>query len=342
MGSMRAYAFQDRPGLDSLGMTERPEPRPGHGEVLVAVRAVSLNYRDLTTALGSFTGGQVPLGVVPASDGCGEVVAVGPGVTRLSPGDRVVAAFMPGWIDGDLTAEKQATAMGAGTADGMLAERVVLPEPALVRLPPHLSFEEGATLPCAGVTAWYALFEGATVRPGTTVLLLGTGGVSVFSLQFAKLAGARVIITSSSDDKLERARALGADLTVNYREHPDWEQRVVALTDGRGADHAVEVGGPGTLNRTLKALRFGGSMSLMGVLTGLSDQVETALILRKNIRIQGTFVGSVAMLERMCRAIAASGMRPVIDRVFGFDQARDAYALMRSGGHFGKIVVRVS
>lgn len=223
----------------------------------------------------------------------------------------------------------------------MLAQRVVLPATGLVALPDHLSFEEGATLPCAGVTAWYALFVGGSVGPGDTVLLLGTGGVSIFALQFAKMAGARVIITSSDDSKLERARSLGADHTINYRADPEWQSTVLDLTDGVGADHAVEVGGPGTLNKTLEAVRVGGSISLMGVLTGLSDTVATALILEKNIKIQGAYVGSVAMFETMNRAIALNGLKPVIDRVFDFSDATSALQYLKSGRHFGKVVVSV-
>lgn len=339
---MRAYQIADRPGLDAVMPSERQEPTPAAEEVVVEVKAVSLNYRDLLVAKGTYANGVKPVGLVPASDGAGRIVAVGDRVSRWKVGDRIAAAFMPGWLNGDLTAEKQASALGGGSVDGMLAERVVLPEHAVVRLPDHLSYEEGATLPCAALTAWYALFEGAVTRPGTEVLLLGTGGVSIFALQFAKIAGARVIITSSSDEKLERARSLGADATINYRLHQEWQTEVLSLTDGIGADHAVEVGGPGTLNRTLAALRFGGSMSLMGVLTGLQDEIDTGTILRKNIRIQGTYVGSIAMFERVMKAISVSKMKPVIDRIFPFEETREAYRYLESGAHFGKVVIKIS
>lgn len=339
---MRVWTLQDAAGFDALVPGERPEPRPGPGEAVVAVRAVSLNFRDLLVATGRYAGGAKPIGRVPVSDGAGEVVAVGPGVTRVKQGDRVAAAFMPGWLDGPLTPEKQASSLGGAGADGMLAEQVVLPADALVPIPAQLSFEEAATLPCAGVTAWYALFEGAALRPGETVLLLGTGGVSIFALQLSKLAGARVIMTTSSPAKIERVRALGADEVIDSRAVPEWQERVLALTGGRGADLAVEVGGPGTLNRTLQAVRFGGHISLMGVLSGLGDRVDTGAILHKNIRIQGTYVGSVAMFQRFVAAVAQSGLRPVIDRVFAFEDARAAYAYLDSGAHLGKVVIRVA
>lgn len=337
---MKAYEIVSGDGIDAIAIVDRRAPVPGPGEVAIDVKACALNFRDLLVIAGTYSAGAKTTGVVPLSDGAGIVAAVGPGVTRFVPGDRVAGAFMPGWRDGDLSAEIQAGSLG-GLVDGMLAERVVLPATGVVKLPGHLTFEEAATLPCAGVTAWYALFVGGRVAPGDVVLLLGTGGVSIFALQFAKLAGARVVITSSDDAKLARARSLGADFTINYRTHPEWQRKVLEITGGRGVDHAVEVGGPGTLNKTLEAVRFGGSIALMGVLTGLSDAVATGLILHKNIKIQGTYVGTVAMFEAMNRAIDAHKMRPVIDRAFPFEQAPDALRLLESGGHFGKIVVAV-
>ena len=237
-----------------------------------------------------------------------------------------------------MTPEVQAGALG-GSVDGVLAEQVALPATGVVKIPDHLSFEEAATLPCAGVTAWYAQFVGGRVVPGDTVLLLGTGGVSIFALQFAKMAGARVIITSSSDEKLERAKALGADHTINYRNHAEWQKVVLDLTEGKGADHAVEVGGPNTLNKTLEAVRVGGSISLMGVLTGFTASISTVLILHKNIKIQGTYVGSVSMFEAMNRAITQNKMKPIIDQVFPFQEAKDALKYLKSGNHFGKVVI---
>ncbi len=335
---VKAYEITAGTDIDAIAVVDRPAPTPGPGDVAIDVKACSLNYRDILVISGTYAVGDKVTGVVPLSDGAGVVSAVGAGVTRFKVGDRVAAAFMPGWLDGPLTAELQVGSLG-GAVDGMLAEQVVLPASGVVHIPDHLSFEEASTLPCAGVTAWYAQFVGADIGPGDTVLLLGTGGVSIFALQFAKLAGARVIITSSDDAKLERARALGADHVINYRSNPEWQQEVLALTDGRGVDHAVEVGGPGTLNKTLEAVRFGGSISLMGVLTGLADAVATGLILHKNIKIQGTYVGSVAMFEAMNRAIDLHKMKPVVDRVFPFDKAVDALRLLKAGGHFGKIVV---
>jgi NADPH:quinone reductase-like Zn-dependent oxidoreductase len=339
---MRAYVLEDRPGLEALSLIERPDPTPGPGQALIGVKAVALNYRDLLVVRGTYADGALPLGSIPVSDGAGEVIAVGKGVTRVRPGDRVAATFMPGWISGPLTPSKQATSLGGGGVDGMLAERVVLDAEALVVIPPSLSFEEAATLPCAGVTAWYALFVGGAVQPGHDVLLLGTGGVSIFALQFAKAAGARVILTSSSAAKLEYARSLGADVLINYTTTPEWDVEVLSATKGLGVDHAVEVGGPGTLNRTLNALKFGGSMSLMGVLTGLSDQVNTGAILHKNIRIQGTYVGSREMFETMVAAITVNRLSPVIDQVFPFIAAPAAYAHLEAGRHFGKVVIRVA
>jgi NADPH:quinone reductase-like Zn-dependent oxidoreductase len=335
---MRAYEITEGGDLSSIALVERPEPVAGPNEVVIDVKACSLNYRDVLTIRGTYSGADKKTGVVPLSDGAGTVSAVGAGVTGLKMGDRVAGAFMPTWIDGPLTADKQRGSLG-GEVDGMLAERVVLPATGVVKLPEHLSFAEAATLPCAGVTAWYGQFIGGQVRPGRTVLLLGTGGVSIFALQFAKLAGAEVIITSSDDAKLERASQLGADHLINYRASPEWQHEVLALTNGTGADHAVEVGGPGTLNRTLAAVRFGGSISLMGTLTGLTDNIATSLILLKNIRVQGTYVGSVAMFEDMNRAIALHRVRPVIDRTFAFAEATEALRHLESGRHFGKVVI---
>lgn len=264
------------------------------------------------------------------------VEAVGTGVVGWASGDRVVIGFMPGWVEGPFSAAKQASSLGGERVDGVLAERIAAPASALVRLPDRISFEKAATLPCAGVTAWAALFERRGVQPGETVLLLGTGGVSIFALQLAKAAGARVIITSSSDAKLDRARALGADETINYRRIPDWDAEVLALTEGLGADLAVDIGGPDTLNSTLRAVRHGGRISLMGVLTGFAGQIDTAAILRKRITLQGIYVGSVEMLAGLVR----TGVQPVIDRVFPFEEAEAAYSALEAAGHFGKLVVR--
>lgn len=337
---MKAYQIVAGSDSSAIEVVDRPTPAPGRGEVRVDVKACSLNFRDTLVIGGTYSGTAKKLGVVPLSDGAGVVSAIGEGVSGVAVGDRVASAFMPTWVDGPLTPAHQAGSLG-GDVDGLLAEQVVLPATGVVHLPDALSFIEAATLPCAAVTAWYALFEGATVRPGDTVLLLGTGGVSIFALQLAKLAGARVILTSSSDEKLAKAQSLGADHVINYNTTPEWQSAVLDLTGGVGADHAVEVGGPGTLNKTLDAVRFGGSISLMGVLTGLADNVATGAILHRNIKIQGTYVGSVSMFRSLNKAIELHGLKPVVDKVFPFGEAIGALRHLESGKHFGKIVVEV-
>ncbi|MGH9632275.1 MAG: zinc-dependent alcohol dehydrogenase family protein, partial [Bryobacteraceae bacterium] len=324
---MKLYEIQEPGKIDSLVETTRPDPVPGPGQALVKVKAVSLNYRDLLMAKGGY-GRNVPLPLVPLSDGAGEVAAVGPGVARVKAGDRVAGIFMQAWIAGELTEAKARSAMG-GAIDGMFAEQVVLSEEGLVRIPPHLSFEEAATLPCAAVTAWHALILEGGLRPGETVLLLGTGGVSMFALQFAKLSGARIIATSSSDEKLDRARKMGAHETINYRKTPDWDKAVRELTGGVGVDHVVEVGGAGTLGRSVKAVRMNGRVLLIGVLAGGADFNPNPVLMR-NIRLQGIYVGSREMFEGMNRALETHQIRPVVDRVFTFDRAHDAYRYMES------------
>jgi NADPH:quinone reductase-like Zn-dependent oxidoreductase len=335
---MRGYRLHAFGGPDALRMEVLPDPRPGTGEALVRIRAAALNFRDLLVAKGQY-GRNLPLPLIPLSDGAGEVAEVGPGVTRVKPGDRVAATFMTGWLDGPPSEEKARTALG-GAVDGVLAEVRVFPQEALVPVPEHLSYEEASTLPCAAVTAWHALMEGRGLTPGDTVLVQGTGGVSLFALQFARLAGARVIATSSKDDKLQRARTLGACDGINYRSTPDWDKAVRALTDGVGVDHVIEVGGAGTLGKSLKAVRMGGRISLIGVLSGAGD-VSFVPILMRNIDVQGIFVGSRAMFEAMNRAITLHQLRPVVDRVFAFDQVPAALQYLETGAHFGKVVIRV-
>jgi NADPH:quinone reductase-like Zn-dependent oxidoreductase len=336
---MKAYVLEDSFGLGSLKQTQRPDPSPGPGQVLVRVRAVSLNYRDLLVVKGQYDP-RMPLPRIPCSDGAGEVAAVGPGVTRVRPGDRVAGMFMQDWHSGELTAARARSALG-GDLDGMLAEQVVLSAEGVSKVPDHLSYEEAATLPCAALTAWNALMVQGRLTPGETVLLQGTGGVSIFALQFAKLAGARVLLTSSSDAKLARARDLGADELINYKTTPDWDRRAREMTGGTGVDHVVEVGGAGTLNRSLRAVRTAGHISLIGVLAGAGGPVDTVVILARALRVLGVYVGSREMFESMCRAVALAQMKPVIDRVFAFAEAVEALKLMESGGHFGKIVIRV-
>jgi NADPH:quinone reductase-like Zn-dependent oxidoreductase len=336
---MKAFRVHEFGGADALRSEEVPNPTPGPGEVLIRVAAVSLNYRDLLMSRGTYNP-KLKLPFIPVSDGAGEVVATGAGVTRFKPGDKVAAAFMPDWVDGPPDEEKGRSALGAGGV-GMLAEQAVLPAHGLVAIPSHLSIEEAATLPCAGVTAWNALFENARVKPGDTVLVQGTGGVSIFALQLSRLAGAHVIATSSSDQKLARARELGAADGINYKSTPDWDKRVRALTGGKGVDHIIEVGGAGTLAQSMRAVRMGGSIALIGILSGVSAEVNPLPVLMKSIHVQGIFVGSRTMFEAMNRAIAASQLRPVIDRVFDFDQAPQALKHLESGAHFGKIVIRI-
>ena len=326
-------------GLENLKFVERPRPEPGPGQALVRVTATSLNYRDLMVVKGVYNP-KMPLPRVPFSDGAGVVESVGPGVSRVKPGDRVAGIFMQAWIDGPLTDGKSHSALG-GAIDGMLSEYVTLDAEGLVHTPAHLSDEQAACLPCAGVTAWNALVSQGNLKAGDAVLVQGTGGVSLFALQFARLHGARVIATSGSDEKLARARQLGASDTVNYKTTPDWDKAVLDLTGGLGADHVVEVGGAGTLETSLRAVRPMGTVSQIGVLTGVTKDLNIAPILMKHVRLQGIYVGSRAMFEEMNRAIAASRLVPVVDKVFPFDGATEALRHMESGAHFGKIVVRV-
>jgi NADPH:quinone reductase-like Zn-dependent oxidoreductase len=335
---MKAYRLHELSGPAGLKLDDLPDPVPGPGQVLVRMRALSLNFRDLMVSKGVYNP-KLRLPCQLLSDGAGEVVATGAGVTRVKPGGRVVACFMPGWVEGPPDEEKGRSALGGG-GDGLLAELAVLPEQGLLPIPAHLSFEEAATLPCAAVTAWNALVENGGMKPGDSVLVQGTGGVSLFALQFAHLAGARVIVTSKSDQKLARARELGASDGINYMTTPDWDKRVRELTGGKGVDMIVEVGGAGTLPTSLKAIRVGGYIALIGVLTGGGD-VNPVPILMKSIRVQGIFVGSRRMFEAMNRAIETAGLHPAVDRVFNFDQSAEAMKYMETGAHFGKVVIRV-
>lgn len=336
--TMQAYVVQEPFGLDALHVVERPVPEPGAGQVLLRMRAVALNYRDLMIVGGRW---RAPEPRVPGSDGVGEVVAVGAGVTRVAVGDRVAGAFYPRWIDGDPSAAQVSAAPGGTGADGVLAEYVVRDADGVVRVPAHLTDAEAASLPCAGVTAWHAIVERGGVAAGDTVLVQGSGGVSLFALQFATRVGATVIATSSSDGKLARLRAMGAAHTINYRDTPDWSARVRELTGGRGADHVVDVVGGANLNHSLDAVRIGGTVSLVGLLAGTSAPVETFLMAERNARLHGILVGSRAMFERMNAAVAADGLRPVVDRVFDFADVGAALRHLESGAHFGKVCVRL-
>lgn len=336
---MKAYEIQ-RLGDDAPRLVERPDPEPGAGQVLVEVAAVSLNFRDLMMVRGIYNP-RLKTPRVPCSDAAGRVAAVGPGVTCWKVGDRVTGTFFAGWDDGPVSEARVARALG-GEVDGVLAERVVFDEGNLVATPGHLSDEEAATLPCAALTAWNALFEGSDpVRPGEVVLTQGTGGVSLFAVQFGVMAGARVIVTSSRDEKLDRARRLGALHGINYVQTPEWDARARELSGGPGADHVVELGGAGTLGRSIRAARMGGQVHVIGVLSG-PGEVNPIAVLMRSVRMRGIFVGSRAMFARMNRAIGAHGLRPVVDRVFAFTEAAEAYAHLASGQHFGKVVIRVT
>jgi NADPH:quinone reductase-like Zn-dependent oxidoreductase len=338
---MLAYQIVPGENLDRLECVDLPARPLGTGEVRVKVHAVSLNYRDLMIASGNYLV-TVDDPIIPCSDGAGEVVEVGHGVTRFKQGDRVAASFFPCWQDGPTSPAKIRHALG-GDVDGMLAQEICLDQQALVALPAALSYVDACTLPCAGVTAWNAIFVSSNqVKPGDTVLLLGTGGVSVLGLQMAKAAGLSAIITSSSDQKLQRAREMGADHTINYRTTPEWHEEVLRATNGQGANVVLEVGGKGTVNRSVLAAAMGGTVAIIGGVSGFGGEVNPATLLPGAKRMAGIFVGSRVMLENVIRFAEVTGLKPVVDRVFPFQQARQAYRYMESGSHFGKVVIAVS
>jgi len=334
---MRAYEIVSDGGVDALVLNDRQSPQPQKGEILVGIRASSVNYRDLSTIEDP-----VPRGItyprIPNSDCAGEVISVGAGVTRFKIGDRVTGCFFQNWSDGRISAAAMASALG-GAIDGVLAEKAVLNEVGAVHIPAHMSFQEAATLPCAALTAWNCLVEQGGLKAGHTALFLGTGGASIAGLQIAKMMGARAIITSSSDEKLERAGNLGADELINYRLTPDWEAQVLEMTNGVGVDVTIETGGGGTLEKTIEATRIGGTISLIGVLTG--GTIHPTAVMRKSIRLQGVYVGNRRMFEDMNAAFTVNQIHPVVDQLFEFEDARSAYHAMRAAGHFGKLVVKV-
>lgn len=333
---MKAYEVTNTSGLDGLVLNaDRPAPEPGYGQIAVRMRAASLNARDHGVTRGIY--GYTKFPVIPLSDGAGEVTAVGPGVTGFKAGDRVASTFFQTWSSGRMPADASRNSLG-GMLDGVLAEQVVLPEQGAIHIPDHLSFAEAATLPCAALTAWHALIEAGGLKAGETVAVLGTGGVACFAVQFAKMHQAKVFLTSSSDAKLERARALGADVTINYKATPDWDQEILKQTGGLGVDHVLEVGGPNTLEKSMAAVRPGGSIYVIGALAG-AGQINPRMINRKAITLKGIHVGPRDMFANMNRAIAAAGLRPVIDKTFAFADARRAYEHQASGVHFGKIVI---
>lgn len=331
---MKKYLIE--PGQNQIKLTDSDIAELGSYDVKVSVKAASLNYRDILTR--QYTRKHV----VPFSDGAGEVIAVGDKVATLKIGDRVTGLFFPTWLDGELNQTINAVSRGAGNTDGMLSEVVVGHEDSFISFPKHLSYEEAATLPCAGLTAWHALFEHEKpALKGQTVLIQGTGGVSVFALQLAAAYDLKTIVISSSDEKLARVKQMGATHTINYRETPNWEEAVLALTDNQGVDMVLEVGGGGTLEKSMKAVKISGVISLIGVLTGIEDKVNPFPILTKSLRVFGIYVGSKAMQTRFHQALAEHAINPVIDRVFDFDEANSAYEYQLSGQHFGKIVISV-
>lgn len=327
--------------FDGLVQADLPTPSAGPGEILVEMRAASLNFRDLLVPLGKYFGGPVPADLIALSDGAGEVVATGKGVTRFKVGDRVSGTFFRNYVDGPPAAVDR-PALGS-PVDGVLAEYVVFNEQDAVKIPANLTFLEAATLPCAGVTAWHALMiAGRQIKPGDNVLVLGTGGVSLQALQFARAAGARVFVTSSDDNKLERARLLGASGLINYKTTPEWHTEVMKLTNGHGADCVIEVGGAGTLKSSMLSLAYAGKIAMIGVLSGFQGDTNPHTVMLKGGNMHGIFVGSRAMFEQMNRAIEASDIHPVIDRVFQFNQAVEAFSYMQSQAHFGKVVIHIS
>jgi NADPH:quinone reductase-like Zn-dependent oxidoreductase len=334
---MKVAAVKKPGGPGNLVIEDRAQPTVKAGEVLVRVRASSLNYHDFVVVMGGIPTDD---GRIPMSDGAGEVVAVGEGVTKFKTGDQVVSLFFPDWQRGEIDALGFGGVPGDG-ADGFAAEYVAMPETAFTRMPEGYSFTEAATLPCAALTAWRGMFVEGNVKPGDWVLTQGTGGVSVFALQFAKAAGARVIATSSSDEKLERMKALGADHLINYKTTPEWGRKAFELTGGRGVDEVVEIGGPGTLAQSIHACRVGGHISLIGVLTGVSGEVPTAAFFSKNLTMSGITVGSAKHQEDMIAAIEASGIKPVLDKDFPLDQIAAAFGHQASQKHFGKITLSI-
>lgn len=337
---MRAWVVREKFGLESLVLVNQESRPPGPGQVRLSMRAASLNYRDLLMIKGQYNPKQ-PLPLVPCSDGVGVVAEVGPGVRRVKVGDRVAPLFAQEWLSSDPSREALRSTLG-GPRSGSLTEEMVLDENGVVAVPAHLEDVEAATLPCAALTAWSALTVHASVRAGEVVVTQGTGGVSMFALQLARALGAEVIVTSSSDEKLARAKALGATHGINYRTTPDWAKAVRDLTGGRGADLIIEIGGAGTLAQSLKAVRPGGTVAVIGILAGRTGELDLAPLFMNNVRMQGVFVGHRDAFEAMNRAIAAHRLRPVVDKTFAFDEVPAAFAHMASGAHLGKVCVRIA
>jgi NADPH:quinone reductase-like Zn-dependent oxidoreductase len=334
---MKVVEIRDGFGVDSLKLAERPDPVPGTGQVVLKMKAFSINYRDLLVVNGVGRW-KPPLGRIPLSDGVGIVAATGSSMSRVKVGDRVAPIFYPKWLEGGAAQEKMSQALGGAAADGVLAEYTLFDENSVVHVPAHLTDEEAATLPCAGVTAWSALLQFGDFSPGESVVVLGTGGVSIFALQFARFRGARVIVTSSSDQKLARAKELGAAAVINYKATPDWPKAVLELTNGAGADDVVDT--VGDLRQSIAAVRLGGAVAFVGLLIGMTAEVDLVSFMGKCARVQAVDVGSRAMFEAMNKAIEFHAMRPVVDRVFDFSEARAALNYLREARHFGKVCLR--
>ncbi|TGK11989.1 NAD(P)-dependent alcohol dehydrogenase [Leptospira fletcheri] len=336
MKAARLNAF----GKENLSIVDLPDPgRPGRGEVLVRFRAASLNYRDILVVEGKYNP-KFPIPLIPCSDGAGEILEVGEDVSEFRTGDKVNALFAPYWIDGPASKKELRTTLG-GPLDGTLREFAILPSSGVVLAPSHLSYEEASTLPCAALTAWSSFFVENRVKPGDTVLIQGTGGVSLFALQFAKLAGATVCLTSSSDEKLSRGKELGADFGINYKRTPDWGDAVRKWTDGLGVDHVVEVGGAGTLEQSIRAVKLFGTIHLIGILAGSTKDLNLLPLVMNQIKVQGIVVGSRNSFLAMNRAVQSAGLKPVIDRTFSLQESKEALEYLQSGSHFGKIVIRI-
>jgi NADPH:quinone reductase-like Zn-dependent oxidoreductase len=333
---MKAYEVVEPKGLDGLVLNpNRAEPKPGPGQLVMRLRAAALNYRDHGVVKGAY--GYTKFPVIPLSDGAGEVIETGPGVTQFKIGDRITSTFFVNWTGGRIPPDASKNSLG-GMVDGVLAEHVLLAETGAIHMPAHLTFEEAAALPCAALTAWHALVEVGRIKPGESVAILGTGGVSSFAIAFAKMQGAFVFLTSSSDEKLSRGKALGADALINYQAMPDWDAEILRQTGGVGVDHVLEVGGAGTMERSMNAVRPAGSIYVIGALAG-PGTINPRSINRKSLSLRGIHVGSREMFAAMNRAIAQTKFRPVIDKVFPFADAKAAYAHQQSGAHFGKVVI---
>ncbi|MEH6625699.1 MAG: NAD(P)-dependent alcohol dehydrogenase [Motiliproteus sp.] len=334
---MRAYQVHSADGIEAIQQIEQPTPTLADNEVLVRMKACSLNYRDLLIPMGGYVRNDVRP-IIPLSDGAGEVVSVGKAVTSIRPGDRVIGNFFQHWVAGDIDDQGLNSALG-GAIDGVLADYFVLQEAATVKIPDYLSYTEAATLPCAATTAWHALVSVGKLKPGDTILLLGTGGVSIFGLQLAKAMGATTIITSSSEEKLAHARALGADHCINYKTYPNWEEQVLEITQGQGVDNVLEVGGAGTFEKSVASTKVNGTVSMIGILTGLESPTMSLMTIFNLLRIQGIYVGSSTMLRELLTLMTEHQIRPNIDRTFPFSDAKQAYQYLATAKHFGKVVI---